>query len=582
MDSVKYLQQLGCCPRCVLIYNGVREPEHHATDAAVTAATLNLVKLPTDHNEATATQTDDTKTSLTSEGNVVQVMSDDSCLARSAVTNACNISDTARSLPDVAVDAMKGRSASSDEQCVSCLGLLQQRCCAQDTIHKLSEATLAAGYDADCFSLSVTLPVCITVRTHLIAALHGRHCGAGTAKEHRGSLSASLKDAWKAAVSSRFEAVLGKTFSTGEAVLSVPLSATYTHDAQECRTAMSAIGYTGPPVKRQRKRKYKHYKYNSGAIESRNASHSSIASNNTTAEAGGDEIEAEESEFSRQTVDSVLSAMADCELLQRLRVPAAPLNALSLTSSTPIRSPVFVAGRYCKFSRELSQTPWMIDGKLKCSSSVEQLIAGQIMTALLAQEMKFLSSGREDVDVRCLGRGRPFALEVQDPHRAALDPQEMQQLQRSINAATTHISVSHLQLVDKESTGVLRFNTEDKIKNYCALCMVRDDGELSQQQLQVFNDKTPLVIQQQTPLRVLHRRPLLTRLRTVHAMNATYITDNFFKVEFRTEAGTYIKELVHGDLGRTKPNLSMLLDRPVDIIALDVMDVELDWPQDVQ
>lgn len=39
-------------------------------------------------------------------------------------------------------------------------------------------------------------------------------------------------------------------------------------------------------------------------------------------------------------------------------------------------------GRYCKFSRELSQTPWLLHGELKCASSVEELIAGPLMPVL--------------------------------------------------------------------------------------------------------------------------------------------------------------------------------------------------------
>lgn len=39
-----------------------------------------------------------------------------------------------------------------------------------------------------------------------------------------------------------------------------------------------------------------------------------------------------------------------------------------------------------------------------------------------------------------------------------------------------------------------------------------------------------------------------------------------------------MKELVHGDLGRTHPSLSSLLGCPVDLIALDVTAVEQDWP----
>ncbi len=40
----------------------------------------------------------------------------------------------------------------------------------------------------------------------------------------------------------------------------------------------------------------------------------------------------------------------------------------------------------------------------------------------------------------------------------------------------------------------------------------------------------------------------------------------------------YIKEFIHGDLGRTKPNLGDLLDCYADIMALDVLEVDLEWP----
>lgn len=40
-----------------------------------------------------------------------------------------------------------------------------------------------------------------------------------------------------------------------------------------------------------------------------------------------------------------------------------------------------------------------------------------------------------------------------------------------------------------------------------------------------------------------------------------------------SDAGTYIKEFVHGDHGRTQPNLGTLLNCKVDILQLDVADI---------
>lgn len=50
-----------------------------------------------------------------------------------------------------------------------------------------------------------------------------------------------------------------------------------------------------------------------------------------------------------------------------------------------------------------------------------------------------------------------------------------------------------------------------------------------------------------------------------------------------TQAGTYVKEFVHGDFGRTKPSLADLLGvecGEVDILELDVEDVDMEWPPD--
>jgi tRNA pseudouridine synthase 10 len=45
-----------------------------------------------------------------------------------------------------------------------------------------------------------------------------------------------------------------------------------------------------------------------------------------------------------------------------------------------------------------------------------------------------------------------------------------------------------------------------------------------------------------------------------------------------TQAGTYVKELVHGEFGRTEPSISSLIALDIDIIALDVMSIELAFP----
>lgn len=48
-----------------------------------------------------------------------------------------------------------------------------------------------------------------------------------------------------------------------------------------------------------------------------------------------------------------------------------------------------------------------------------------------------------------------------------------------------------------------------------------------------------------------------------------------------TQAGTYIKELVHGEFGRTSPSICSTIGQWIDIVALDVLAIDLDWPEAV-
>lgn len=71
----------------------------------------------------------------------------------------------------------------------------------------------------------------------------------------------------------------------------------------------------------------------------------------------------------------------------------------------------------------------------------------------------------------------------------------------------------------------------------------------------------------------------MTRPRKIFELQAHPIAPGYFYLDLVTQAGTYIKEFVHGDLGRTSPSLGDFLGgTECDILLLDVMRVELDFP----
>lgn len=120
--------------------------------------------------------------------------------------------------------------------------------------------------------------------------------------------------------------------------------------------------------------------------------------------------------------------------------------------------------------------------------------------------------------------------------------------------------------------------------------------------MQKLNIPDGFTIDQLTPLRVLHRRPLLKRPRRVYSVKArvdkgkyipslypyntillyinSILSENnkIIVLDIVTQAGTYIKELVHGEFGRTSPSICKIIGQWIDIVALDVLAIELDWP----
>jgi tRNA pseudouridine synthase 10 len=64
------------------------------------------------------------------------------------------------------------------------------------------------------------------------------------------------------------------------------------------------------------------------------------------------------------------------------------------------RMPIFFSGRYFKYSRNVSQSRWIIDDERMGEASVEEILGGNILPACLGDSYKFHAAGREDIDVR--------------------------------------------------------------------------------------------------------------------------------------------------------------------------------------
>jgi tRNA pseudouridine synthase 10 len=180
----------------------------------------------------------------------------------------------------------------------------------------------------------------------------------------------------------------------------------------------------------------------------------------------------------------------------------------------------------------------------------------------------FHGAGREDVDARMLGTGRPFVVEVKEPRRRNVD---VDRLEADVNAfADGAVEVEGLRLATYEM--VERVKGLDASKTYRA--QVEFDEPVDAADLGVgLEELAGATVEQYTPQRVDHRRASLTRTREVYAAAGELDGPRHATVEIHGAGGLYVKELVSGDEGRTDPSLGGLLDVDARVTALDVLAV---------
>lgn len=242
---------------------------------------------------------------------------------------------------------------------------------------------------------------------------------------------------------------------------------------------------------------------------------------------------------------------------------------------------LFVEGRYRKLTRDLPQTVFFCPEckghprrRRKCGrcegfgkltrDSVQELIGWVLGAAAKTRKHKFHGAGREDVDVRMLGTGRPFVLELVAPKATQID---LAAVEAEINRRNEgRLEVTNLHWTEKARVRAVKETAH--AKEYGAL--VRSATPVDPAELEGLVGRR-LEVAQKTPGRVAHRRADLVRERWVEILGVEPEGEDLFRIRLRTEHGTYVKEVVTGDGGNTEPSLSGLLGIPCECLELDVL-----------
>jgi tRNA pseudouridine synthase 10 len=225
---------------------------------------------------------------------------------------------------------------------------------------------------------------------------------------------------------------------------------------------------------------------------------------------------------------------------------------------------LYIYGRYQKIKPGIPQTRWH---KKRYPTSVQEEIGHLILEETKGDDHSFHGCGREDVDAMMVGEGRPFVLEIKNPKIRQID---LKKIEEKINQESNFAKVSQLSFTNKEKIIELKLAQPDKIYQVEIILEKESEKEVLENACKKLSKIT---INQQTPTRVLDRRYDKLRQRKVYYTKLVQYHPISPIMEIKAESGTYIKELIHGDNGRTQPSLSQILNQKTKVKQLTVKEI---------
>ncbi len=335
-----------------------------------------------------------------------------------------------------------------------------------------------------------------------------------------------------------------------------------------CRNLMDKLDEMAQNVVRE----LENYEYETFLVGVKLPEHLENAENNLWEEVGNAYAESIRGEITREVgkrVQQITGKMVEMKSPDITIILNLQRNVIEL-----VVTPLYIYGRYNKY-KEMPQARWVCRhcngiGCEKCEwkgklyeDSVQDRIGEVLVNMARGVDTKIHGAGREDIDALCTG-WREFVIEVLEPKKRSID---LKKAEKEINKRNKGVvEVKDLKFVDKNFVRLLKEKRTWKVYE----AVVKFESEVDEEELRKLKGYEA-VISQRTPNRVLHRRSDKVRKRKVRIMDVKKIDDVRARITIEAEAGTYIKEFVSGDEGRTKPSVAELVGKKCEVEKLIVV-----------
>jgi tRNA pseudouridine synthase 10 len=224
--------------------------------------------------------------------------------------------------------------------------------------------------------------------------------------------------------------------------------------------------------------------------------------------------------------------------------------------------PVVLAGRYIKKLRGLPQKQdkcLHCEGKgcdscnqsgLASYTSVEGIIAKELLTITKGETPKFSWIGSEDQSSLVLGNGRPFSVRIFNPKKRELGNVRI----RSSGVSAT-MSVQE-DILEPQA----RFTVKTRIHAKCA-------SAITKQEMKKLNSLAGSAVSFENRFKTATKR--------IYSARARQLDSNQFMLTIKADGGMMIKQFVGGE-EYMKPNISEILGSKCECVTFDILEVALE------
>ena len=223
---------------------------------------------------------------------------------------------------------------------------------------------------------------------------------------------------------------------------------------------------------------------------------------------------------------------------------------------------ITLSGRYVKSERGFSQKQKSCDncsgkGCRVCDfhgiaeyDSVEGVISKLVFQKFGGTTAKFTWIGGEDKSSLVLGRGRPFFVKIQNPHKRNV---------KLSNITIDSIQINHLKSVYESPKKPLQFNSVICVK-------ISTESQIDSKSLKKLKDLTigPVIVYEKSGKR---------SEKKIFDVKSRKKSKNLFTLTIKAEGGLPIKRFVIGD--NITPGISTILDTTCECVEFDFLEIEI-------